>query len=101
MAAWSRRLSQLLAAPSGSAWYRAQTRYSRMAVPANTLAPTTWRALPWLAACDTRIGRAAMASTAPRPWLMALAISSPRDCGREQETEVLIPSWYPAPYRGR
>src|SRR5256885_5576386 len=82
MDAWSSRLNHVLACPAGSAWYSVDTRYSRIAVPAKRLAATTSAALPRSAAWCTRIGREATASRKPKPWLRALAISSPAVCSR-------------------
>src|SRR6478735_2816997 len=81
MAAWSSRLNQALARPSGRAWYRVDTPYSRIIVPAKRLAPTTAAAL-CRAALQTRIGSEAMASSRPRPWLSAFMISSATVCSR-------------------
>ena len=49
------------------------------------LTATMLSAVPWRAAITTRMGSEAMASRKPRPWLIALAISSPSVCGRSSK----------------
>ena len=82
IAAWSSRCSNCLARPRGSAWYSAEAPYSSIAVSENTTAPTSELCTPCRPENTTRIGSEATASRKPRPWLMALTISSPRVCGR-------------------
>jgi len=53
-------------------------------VAENTLAATTFIALPCCIENITRTGSDAAASRKPSPWLSALASSSPKVCGRSR-----------------
>ncbi|MNL71952.1 hypothetical protein D3C87_1971860 [compost metagenome] len=57
-------------------------RYSKHIDAANTAAAAMKAASPWRTAATIRMGAAAKAPTAPTPWLMVLAISSPKVWGR-------------------
>ncbi|KAG1229833.1 hypothetical protein G6F68_019348 [Rhizopus microsporus] len=58
-----------------------EARYSRHIDAAKTAAPAMKVASPWRTAAMIRKGAAARAPAAPTPWLMVLAISSPRVWG--------------------
>ncbi len=55
---------------------------------------TMLRAVPWRTAMTTRMGSEAIASRKPRPWLIALAISSPSVCGRSVMVKVMARSYW-------
>src|SRR3954464_15243194 len=82
MAAWSKRLSQILTAPGGIAWYRHEVKYNSIIVREKTLADNACIMLPSRRAWATRIGKEATDRRNPMPWLMALATSSPKDWER-------------------